>query len=116
MLWFVVWLMSLWVLPPPQTAAPPGPAIVRFHHLHYRVADPLSSMKLVARTSNDTPTILQALGVGVVASQRATGEPEYILFDRRAPDAPPAPDVSAAAYPAIVSWLHARGVEVLPDG
>jgi hypothetical protein len=62
-------------------AAPAGPATppipsVRFHHFHFRVAEPAASMNQAAIALKGTRVLLRGLGVGV----RVGGE--YSLFDR----------------------------------
>ena len=84
--------------------------MLRFHHLHYRVADPGAALGNAADAFKGTRTILQGLGVGVRVGR------QYVLFDRlesgtrssrgRKP---------AAAYVEAVRWLAAKGVRVEPQ-
>jgi hypothetical protein len=92
--------------------AQPGaaPLTLRFHHLHYRVADPGAALGEAADAFEGTRTILQGLGVGVRAGR------EYVLFDRAGPgDSSRRRGLTpAAAYAQAASWLAAKGVVVQP--
>jgi hypothetical protein len=93
-----------------RTTAPPTPP-VRFHHFHFRVADPAASINQAAIALKGTRVLLRGLGVGV----RVSGE--YALFDRidlgdAARETPPP---ISAAYSAAVEWLTAHGVLVDAD-
>jgi hypothetical protein len=85
---------------------------VRFHHLHFRVAEPAASMNEGAIALKGTRVLLRGLGVGV----RVGGD--YALFDRldvsEVPASDPRPSVESA-YAAAREWLIARGVDVDPD-
>jgi hypothetical protein len=81
---------------------------LRFHHLHYRVADPGAALGDAADAFQGTRTIQQGLGVGVRAGR------EYVLFDRPGDGPQPARRDAAAAYAEAVSWLKARGFGVQP--
>jgi heavy metal-binding protein len=90
-------------------AQPPTP--VRFHHFHFRVAEPAASINEAAIALKGTRVLLRGLGVGV----RVSGE--YALFDRLDVSAAPResqPSI-AAAYSAAVEWLTAHGVQVDAD-
>jgi Heavy metal binding domain len=97
-------------------AAPAGPATppipsVRFHHFHFRVAEPAASMNQAAIALKGTRVLLRGLGVGV----RVGGE--YALFDRLDASevlADTRPSLSAA-YAAAREWLSAHGVDVDAD-
>jgi hypothetical protein len=89
----------------------PAAAItLRFHHLHYRVADPGAALGEAADAFEGTRTILQGLGVGVRVGR------EYILFDRvdTASRSRPRPRKPADAYAEAVGWLRANRVLVRP--
>ena len=93
-----------------RTTAPPTPP-VRFHHFHFRVADPAASINQAAIALKGTRVLLRGLGVGV----RVSGE--YALFDRidlgdASRETPPP---ISAAYSAAVEWLTAHGVQVDAD-
>ena len=92
---------------PASTITPPTPP-VRFHHFHFRVAEPAAAMNQAAMTLKGTRVLLRGLGVGV----RVGGE--YALFDRLDLSEVPreAPPSIAAAYSAAVEWLTAHGVQV----
>jgi hypothetical protein len=79
---------------------------VRFHHLHYRVADPAAAMNEAARTLGGVRVIVPGLGVGVRAGA------EYLLFDRLDDSDPVHLSQPAVvdAYASAVAWLAARGV------
>jgi hypothetical protein len=82
---------------------------LRFHHLHYRVADPGAALGDTADALGGTRTILQGLGVGVRVGR------EYVLFDRETGR------VSGAnagrpsdAFARAVAWLTRKGAVVRP--
>jgi hypothetical protein len=81
---------------------------LRFHHLHYRVADPGAALGDAADAFQGTRTIQQGLGVGVRVGR------EYVLFDRQSDGGEPARVEAAGAYAEAVSWLKAHGVGVEP--
>jgi hypothetical protein len=83
---------------------------LRFHHLHYRAADPLTAMRRIAGPGAQ-PTILQGLGAGVRVGG-SSGQPEYVLFDRLAAAPVPAPTPPGTALPRIVEWLSSQGFAV----
>ncbi len=88
---------------------PPAPATLRFHHLHYRVADPGDALGDAADAFKGTRVILQGLGVGVRADR------QYVLFDRLDPDSSSSGGPNPAdAYAEAVRWLTAKGVRVAP--
>ncbi len=90
-----------------QTGA--APATLRFHHLHYRVADPGAALGEAADAFNGTRTILQGLGVGVRIGR------EYVLFDRAGSSDGQRPGrAPAAAYAAAIAWLAKKGIVVQP--
>lgn len=114
----MTWLSSGWMLvailllhgagdvrrgQPSRTAA-------RFHHVHYRVADPAAGMNEVAARTGGPRVIVPGLGVGVRSGR------EYVLFDRLGPSDPAAvhqPPL-AEAYAAAVAWLAGHGIAVDP--
>lgn len=106
-LWLVPW--SLWLFTPPVAPAP----TLRFHHLHYRAADPLTAMRQLAGPATQ-PSILQGLGAGVRISQESR-PPEYVLFDRQSLPAAVQPAPPASALPRLIQWLAARGFAVEAD-
>src|SRR6476619_3477874 len=86
-------------------------ASVRFHHLHFRAAEPAASMNQAAIALKGTRVLLRGHGVGV----RVGGE--YALFDRLDASEVPSdarPSISSA-YAAAREWLSAHGVEVDAD-
>jgi len=109
--WFVtMWLM--WWLGLSAPTAAPAPTL-RFHHLHYRTADPLTAMRRLTGEAATQPSILQGLGVGVRVGQ-SSGPPEYVLFDRSStPSSVQAP--VATALPRLIEWLRSRGFVVEAD-
>lgn len=89
--------------------SPQVPAGVRFHHAHYRVADPSAAMNEAARRLEGVRVIVQGLGPGVRAGR------EYVLFDRAAEDDPAVSSRSARdAYPLAVERLAAWGLKADP--
>ena len=93
--------------------APPRDAVrartLRFHHLHYRVADPGAALGDAADAFKGTRVILQGLGVGVRVDR------QYVLFDRLDPDSSSSRGPKPAdAYAEAVRWLTAKGVRVAP--
>jgi hypothetical protein len=104
-------LLCLALLQAPGGVVPAAPqSRVRFHHVHYRVADPAAAMKAVAANTGGVTAIAPGLGVGVRV------ERTYALFERLDasdpphPDQPPLREASAAA----VRWLAARGIVADP--
>jgi hypothetical protein len=87
-----------------QPAAPS----VRFHHYHFRVADPAAAMNEAANSLKGTRVLLRGLGVGVRVGA------EYALFDRIDASASGvgASDTIDAAYESARQWLGAHGVGV----
>jgi heavy metal-binding protein len=90
--------------------AQPGPS-VRFHHFHFRVADPARSMNQAATTLNGTRVLLRGLGVGARIGT------EYALFDRF-----DSTDTTAdrrrsveGAFSEARAWLAEHGVAVEPS-
>ena len=84
---------------------------VRFHHLHYAVADPGAQLRPASDALQGVRTIVPGIGVGVRV------EREYLLFAR----APLDPDASsrrqqgaADLYADAVRWLSRRGFSVQP--
>ena len=92
----------------PQPPAPRGE--VRFHHVHYRVADPATAMNETAVKLQGRRVVVSGLGVGVrIADQ-------FVLYDRL--DETDPPDLLQRniehAYAAAVNWLKSRGVLTSP--
>jgi hypothetical protein len=90
---------------PPAPQGQPQPTL-RFHHLHFRTADPADAMAEVIRTAGGTRAIVPGLGTGVRLDD------VYLLFDRSVElvagtTVPPGNAVASAAR-----WLEARGIEV----
>jgi hypothetical protein len=83
-----------------------GGQAVRFHHVHYRVADPSASMTGVLAKVQGIRVVVPGLGVGV-----RTGS-DYLLFDRSdQSDHTELQQPSIAdAYAAAAAWLRARGI------
>jgi hypothetical protein len=93
----------------PRTASPQTTPPLRFHHLHYRVANPGAALGDAADAFQGTRTIQQGLGVGVRDGR------EYILFDRDGPDAVrPKRRALSDDYADAVRWLTSRGLVVEP--
>ncbi len=92
----------------------PAPIALRFHHLHYRVADPGAALAPVAEQFKGTRVLLQGLGVGVRVGQ------EYVLFDREDDNRLVIPRevaherAPATVYLEAVRWLAARNAKVRP--
>ena len=88
----------------------PAPVTLRFHHLHYRVADPGAALGDAADAFEGTRTILQGIGVGVRVGR------EYVLFDRvdTTNRSRPRARTPADAYAEAVRWLGANRVLVRP--
>ena len=102
----------------PQDALPRASALqdalprpgVRFHHLHYAVADPASAMNEAASKLEGARVIAQGLGVGV-----RFGE-EFVLYERAGEEdsrVREAADV-ASEYASAVAWLREKGIDVQP--
>ena len=88
---------------------PAGPVALRFHHLHYRVADPGDALGVAADAFKGTRTILQGLGVGVRVGR------QYVLFDRAESSGRSSRDRKPAdAYSEALRWLRAKGAQVEP--
>src|SRR5215510_3398134 len=87
---------------PASPVSLPTPS-VRFHHYHFRVAEPAAAMNQGAIALKGTRVLLRGLGVGI----RVGGE--YALFDRLdVSEAPVGARVSiSTAYSAAREWLGA---------
>jgi hypothetical protein len=107
--WAVCLLLAAGEPMPLQTTQDTTRVAVRFHHLHYRVADPGDALGEAATLLGGTRTIAQGLGVGVRVGR------EYVLFERESEASsrrpPPKPE---EAYAEAVRWLSARGMTVVP--
>ena len=88
--------------------ASPQPAILRFHHAHYRVADPAAAMAEAARALSGVRVILPGLGVGVRVDR------EFLLFERAEGPAAPPLVPARTAYAAAAARLSAWGTVVDP--
>jgi hypothetical protein len=86
------------------------PLVLRFHHLHYRAADPGAALGDAAARLGGTRVVAPGLGVGVRVAR------QYVLFERDREDSPAADPVSspAEAYGEAVAWLRARGLAAQP--
>ena len=92
-----------------QGQTPPANTALRFHHLHYRVANPGAALGDAADQLQGTRTILQGLGVGVRIGR------EYVLFDRQDAEARPSARHSVNdAYGEAARWLRSKGFAVDP--
>jgi hypothetical protein len=95
-----------------QPAAPP--LVLRFHHLHLRVADPASASRDVAAKIGGSRSMLQGHGLAVHAAG------EYLVFDRYS-DAQLTSGGStsdaaetSAAYTEAIEWASRHGLRVAP--
>ena len=96
-----------WVqVPGGQSVAPRAVVTLRFHHLHYAVADPAAATAHVAQASGGTPVTLQGLGPGVRIGD------EYVLFDRLVTAQSAGTEVAAVdtSYRAASMWMQRRGI------
>ena len=88
-----------------------APVALRFHHLHYRVADPGAALGDAAEMFKGARTILQGLGVGLLPALVCT-DAEGVRYVEASPP-PPARLVSAlvrrgaARRPALAAVLEA---------
>lgn len=115
----MTWLLSGWVLAAALLLlhgagevrrAQPSKTVARFHHVHYRVADPAAGMNAAAARTGGARVIVPGLGVGVRSGR------EYVLFDRLGPSDPDAvaqPSL-ADAYAAAAAWLAGHEIAVDP--
>ncbi|MEX1129759.1 MAG: hypothetical protein WEB50_14415, partial [Vicinamibacterales bacterium] len=87
-----------------------GQAVVRFHHVHYRVGDPSAAISHAATGLKGERVIVQGIGVGVRAGDA------YVIFDRLDETDPPSMEQIpvAEAYRAAVAWLDGHGVTAAP--
>jgi hypothetical protein len=102
--------LAAWIAAPSAFIGQIPPPSARFHHFHFRVAEPADAMNETAAALNGTRVLLRGLGVGV----RIGGE--YALFDRFdfSDAARPVPPL-ADAYDAARRWLLDRGIRIEPD-
>ena len=94
------------------TRSPPqATPSVRFHHFHFRVADPAAAMNQAATSLRGTRVLLRGLGVGVRVGAA------YALFDRIDVSASGSRDSDSieTAYDAARQWLSAHGIGVNAD-
>ena len=97
------------VLLPAQSPSAPRLQL-RFHHLHYRVADPGAALRPVAEALQGTRTIGPGVGVGVRVDR------EYLMFTRSADQASSRRRATPAdAYVDAVRWLASRGLAIAPN-
>ncbi len=113
LVWFVCFLLaggpSTGGERSPLYAAQDATRALRFHHLHYRVADPGDALGEAATRLGGTRTIAQGLGVGVRVGR------EYVLFERESEGRSSVPARSPSeAYAEATRWLSARGMNVVP--
>jgi hypothetical protein len=91
----------------------PGPRpSLRFHHLHYSVADPGAQLRPASDALQGVRTIVPGVGVGVRV------EREYLLFARAPADGDASrrrPRNAADLYADAVRWLARRGFLVQPS-
>ena len=81
----------------------------RFHHIHYRTADPGAALGDAAARLNGTRAIAAGLGVGVRVGR------EYVLFERDvAGGRSTRPRRVDEAYGEAARWLTAHGASVQP--
>lgn len=113
---FAVASASYWgqtpVVRPAAGANQRGQTPIRFHHLHYSVADPGAQLRPAAEALQGVRTIVPGVGVGVRV------EREYLLFARATADSDASrrPTRSAAdLYADAVRWLSRRGFAVQPS-
>lgn len=105
----VILAMAL-VLAASSAGIPQARVAARFHHLHYRVADPGLWLRQAAASLDGTRAIVQGVGVGVRAGR------EYVLFERDSSEAKPRRRLEpSAAFAEAVRWLRDRGAMVSPD-
>ena len=85
-----------------------GTVAARFHHVHYRVADPAAAMTEAAARLGGTRQVVSGLGVGVDRGD------VYVLYDRLEESDPAehAQRPLADAYDAAVRWLQGKGIVV----
>jgi hypothetical protein len=85
-------------------------ASVRFHHFHFRVADPAAAMNETAAAFSGTRVLLRGLGVGVRIGR------EYVLFDRLEPtESSQQSSHVGEAYESARRWLVDHGIQIEPD-
>lgn len=109
LLWPVAALLS--IAAASQTPQPgAAEATLRFHHVHYRVADPAAAMTQAADRLSGVRVVVPGLGVGI---RRGS---EYVLFDRRNDvDSPPSPHAPIGeAYRLAAAWLARQGLRADP--
>jgi len=105
----IVLALTLATLAPAALISRDQPASsVRFHHFHFRVADPARSMNQAATSLNGTRVLLRGLGVGARIGN------EYALFDRLDTSDTQTDQRRSAeeAFTSAREWLVAHGVEV----
>jgi hypothetical protein len=89
-----------------------GSLTVRFHHVHYRVADPSEAMNEALAQGGGAKEIVSGLGVGVRRGD------DFLLFDRLTDEDPPeqVQRTLDRVYEHAVEWLRARGISVEANG
>jgi len=112
----VTWVaLAIGVFQPVQRSAQDtAPVSLRFHHLHYRVADPGEALGQAAEQLKGTRVILKGLGVGVRVGR------EYVLLDRETNDDGPVAGsgrrgrTASQAYAEAAQWLTQRRLVIHP--
>ena len=95
------------VLLPAQSTTPR--LQLRFHHLHYIVADPGAALRPVAEALQGTRTIVPGVGVGVRVDR------EYLLFTRLTDETSSRRRATPVeSYINAARWLASRGLQVAP--
>ncbi|HET7218900.1 MAG TPA: heavy metal-binding domain-containing protein [Vicinamibacterales bacterium] len=90
-------------------AAQTPPVAIRFHHIHYRTADPGAALGDAAALLTGVRAIAPGLGVGVRVGR------EYVLFDREETGGRSVrPRAVAPAYDEAARWLMSQGVAIQP--
>ncbi len=106
----IVLALAAWIAAPSAFIGQIPPPSVRFHHFHFRVADPAKAMNETAAAFNGTRVLLRGLGVGVRIGR------EYALFDRFEPTDSLQPlSGVASAYESARQWLLGHGIQIETD-
>lgn len=92
-----------------QDIAPRAHLTLRFHHLHYAVADPAIAIRRVVEATGGERVLLPGLGPGVRIGT------EFVLFDRavEAQATADTTDTVDARYRQAAMWLRRRGIQVV---
>ncbi len=106
----IVLALAAWIAAPSAFIGQIPPPSVRFHHFHFRVADPAKAMNETAAAFNGTRVLLRGLGVGVRIGR------EYALFDRFEPTDSLQPLSGVpSAYESARQWLLGHGIQIETD-